>query len=314
MNPVVDAALQLWNLSGATYKLAAARENAVYHVQDGQRSYALRLHREGYRNDAELQSELQWMAVAAEGGLNVPEPIQAKNGAFLNQVDGVQVDVLTWLSGQPLQDCIDRVSSADRIAIFRAIGRNMARLHDITDAWAPPTGFVRCAWDVEGLLGEQPVWDRFWENPDLTATDADLLLKVREVARETLNPIRSTLDYGLIHADLAPPNVMVDGDRVSFIDFDDGGFGFRLFEVATALFLHQRAPDFSDLKAALLDGYQRVRNLDTEHLELFFVLRSLTYVGWNITRMNENDGMQRNGRYIATAVNLADAYIADNSI
>ena len=33
--------------------------------------------------------------------------------------------------------------------------------------------------------------------------------------------------------DLVRENVMVDGDKLQLIDFDDGGFGFNLYDLAT---------------------------------------------------------------------------------
>ena len=53
------------------------------------------------------------------------------------------------------------------------------------------------------------------------------------------------------------------------IDFDDGGFGFRLFDIATALIKHRVEPDFTDLRAALIEGYHSQRTLDVGALEFF---------------------------------------------
>jgi len=101
MNVTVEYALSLWGLKGASYTLAAARENAVYRVEAAKGTYALRLHRAGYRTDAELSSELHWMRACAQGRIVVPEPLPAASGDLLQIVGGIQVDVLTWLEGAP---------------------------------------------------------------------------------------------------------------------------------------------------------------------------------------------------------------------
>jgi Ser/Thr protein kinase RdoA (MazF antagonist) len=308
----VKAALRLWGLEGAPCQLVAARENAVYRVEGPTGPLALRLHRQGYRSDAELRSELQWMAAAKAGGLRVPEPLPAQDGALLCHVTGTQVDLLGWLDGQTLTETLQDATPAQRQGLFRALGGEMARLHALCDAWNPPPAFTRAAWDSDGLLGDAPLWDRFWRNPALSAHDHALFQRFRDAARADLARL-DQLDYGLIHADLVGANVLVAQDRLSLIDFDDGGFGCRLFDLATALLKHRDAPDYPVLCTALIAGYHGQRPLDVEQLDLFLALRAMTYVGWNITRMAEPGGAARNTRFITTARDLARRYLTQTS-
>jgi Ser/Thr protein kinase RdoA (MazF antagonist) len=309
MSAIVDKALQLWGLSDACYTLVAARENAVYKVTTPSKTYALRLHRRDYRTDAELASELQWMNAIRIGGLSVPSPIHSTSGAVIQVIDGVQVDVLDWLSGETLDVVLEQSKPVKRAALFHMLGQNTARFHNICDAWQQPDGFTRCAWDSEGLLGDAPLWDRFWENSGLSLEDRALLATFRQKAREELTTRKNELDHGLIHADFVAVNVMVSETGLHFIDFDDGGFGYRVFELATALLKHIDAPDFTDLKQALINGYTNIRPIDFGTFDLFMALRATTYVGWNITRMDEDGGTTRNTRFIKTATKLAANYI-----
>jgi Ser/Thr protein kinase RdoA (MazF antagonist) len=307
MNAVVEQALDLWGLHGATYSLVAARENAVFKITSGTESYALRLHRSGYRTDAELRSELQWMRAVSECGIKVPTPIPSTSHALLRVVDGIQVDVLTWLSGTTMDQTFN--GQVNRADLFERLGKDMARLHTVSDAWPQPDGFTRCSWDRDGLLGQAPLWDCFWNNPRLTRNDQSLLIAMREKADADLASLETTLDYGLIHADLVAANVMVNGEDIQLIDFDDGGFGFRLFDIATALLKHLDAPDYLQLRSSLVKGYTSVRPIDLSALDLFMMLRAATYVGWNITRMHEDGGEDRNTRFISTTKRLGLTYL-----
>lgn len=306
MNATVNSALRLWGFEGADCSLVATRENRVFKVSTraGQ-SFALRLHRPAYRSDTELTSELAWMEALARGGLDVPTPIAALDGAYLHRCDEVQIDVLSWLPGTPLGETGQPLALSDRQGVFRRVGVQMARLHQISDAWIMPEAFDRWSWDRAGLLGERSVWGRFWENPTLSAEDKTLFQAARDQAAGQLSEMEETLDYGLIHADLVSENLMLDGERVYLIDFDDGGWGFRLFDVATFLFKNRSELDFEDLKAAFLEGYQSQRDLNTEALELFMLLRAFSYVGWIMTRMDEPGAAERNKRFIDTARTLA---------
>ena len=304
---VAKAAARLWGLPEHRVQLAARRENSVYHV-DHDAGYALRLHREGYRSDAQLVSELRWMAALEAQGMQVPRPIPSRSGLLVERVEGVQVDVLTWLPGQMLgkQGALDGVR--DRGALVHQLGGLLAQLHDISDAWVPDAGFTRPRWDAAGLVGDQPLWDRFWLHPDLTASETALFLAARDQARLDLAALQAP-DFGLIHADAITENLMLHEGRLSLIDFDDGGFGYRDFDVATFLFRQIAAPDYVELRTALLDGYSPRRHIDAQSLDLFLMLRSLTYPGWIIARLHEPGGAERSVRAIAQALPLAWAYL-----
>ncbi|WP_375175022.1 phosphotransferase enzyme family protein [Pseudooceanicola sp.] len=314
MTGTVEKALRLWGMEGAEHHMFAARENVVHQVRHQGATYALRLHRQGYRSDEELISELQMMAAAGQAGLHVPAPVAAASGAYVQVVDGVQIDVLDWLGGAPLGKSGNPLDRVDGQTLFRAIGREMARLHAAMDAWIPPAGFTRCAWDHDGLLGAAPVWGRFWDNATLSAEDRALFETVRQHASDELTRLAPFLEYGLIHADLVRENILLDGDRVQMIDFDDAGFGFRLFDVATTLLKNISEPDYPALKAALLAGYGQVRALDTAALDLFVLLRSATYVGWIATRLEEDGATARNARFIATTRHLAQDWLSEKGV
>lgn len=311
MRAIVEQALPLWGFEGARYDLIAARENAVHRISHSGQTAALRVHRKGYRTDAELTSELAWMAAVKQAGISVPAPIPSTLGQMLHIVEGIQVDVLTWLGGTPLADTIAALPAPSRSRIFHDLGRTMAQLHLASDGWAPPRNFTRCRWDADGLVGDRPLWDRFWCAPGLSPEDQALFTCLRGTAHEVLDRIGATLDFGLIHADLVSANVLLDGDQLHVIDFDDGGYGYRLLEIATALLKFDGDPDYTDLRRALVQGYQSARPIDLRHLDLFMCLRAASYVGWNITRMAEDGAAARNDRFVATARRLATAYLAE---
>ena len=94
---------------------------------------------------------------------------------------------------------------------------------------------------------------------------------------------RASDSYGLIHADLVPENFLVEDDDVRVIDFDDAGYGWHLFDVATSLYFLKPQPYFEVAKRALVEGYRRRRSLSDgalTRLPLFLAARATTYLGW----------------------------------
>jgi Ser/Thr protein kinase RdoA (MazF antagonist) len=300
-NETVKKALQIWRIEGADVSLAAHRENTAYKVQFGGSAFALRLHRPGYRSHDELRSELEWMAHLKINGLKTPEPLVSAESLFCHEIDGFVVNVFSWLDGETLTTKLRSADLCDLSSTYLALGSSMAKLHEISDSWDVPSNFRRPDWDVDGLLGEAPVWDRFWGNPSLNPDQRERLAQARTTAKNALSKIAPQLDYGLIHADIIPDNVLVAGSEVQFIDFDDGGYGFRLFDLATTLNKIPETNESAKYQAAFLKGYQAVRDIDLTYLQLFKALRSFTYIGWIMTRMDQTGSEIRLKKFVAAA-------------
>ena len=309
-NTTAIQAAALWGISAQNLTLAARRENTVYKAHKNGMAYALRLHRPGYRTKTELLSELQWMEVLALNGMDVPLPEPTLAGTLIDMVGDIPVSLLSWMPGAP-SGSGDRLDVDDPPNFARALGRALARMHEITDDWTPPAGFSRPSWDLDGLLGPHPLWGPFWEHPDLAPDEAELLRHTRDKAHEMLDRLRAELDFGLIHADIITENVLTEGSRVGLIDFDDGGWGFRAFELATFLMRFLGHADYDVLRGALLDGYAQRATFDPKIMDFFILLRALTYPGWIIPRRNEPGGRARSLLAVRTAVPLARAFLAD---
>lgn len=305
--PAVAAALAAWALADCPATLVAARENRVFLVETPAGPLALRLHRPGLRGPEELAAELAWMSALAAGGLELPVPVPTRAGGLVHMDGDAPASLLGWVEGETMgRD--GALAPWVEPRHYAALGAAMARMHAVSDAWVPPAGFSRPSWDVEGLVGDRPLWGRFWESPLLGPDEARLLGAARDFARDRLAALQNA-DFGLIHADLVPENVMFTGQDPVLIDFDDSGFGWRLFDLATTLNRCLRADDPVPLEAALIEGYRSVRPVDLGALPLFRALRAFTYVGWGISRAGEPGTEIRARRHIALACRMAQALL-----
>lgn len=315
--------LQRWNIADASLELIKHRENAVFRVRSGDVQAALRLHRHGYHSDAELHSELQWMQALSGAGIHVPRIIPAVDGAsFVDYAaDGLpgrlQVDLFEWIDGRQLGSV--EAGVADAAAAERTFGRLgalAAQVHNQAVAWQLPDGFVRHAWDADGLAGEKPFWGRFWEIEKASDAERALLGQARSRIYAELAALpKSPGSYSMIHADFAAENILVDGEGLRLIDFDDAGFGWHLFELVTALFFIQGEDYFEPARDALIEGYRRHRQLTDETLEmlpLFFLARGTTYLGWVHTRSETETARQLTPMILELVCDLADKYLSNN--
>lgn len=314
MSDLAAQALARWGMPDASCTFVAGRENQVFKVTGKKGDFALRIRRPGLRSIAELNSELVWLEAMDRAGLSVPRPTPSASGALLESVGEHGVDMAGWLTGHPLGKSREPLQLNNPLQVFSRLGGQMARLHAASDAFSPPDGFARARWDGDGLLGDAPLWGRFWENPTLQEPTRQLMIRFRDQARSDLAQMATRLDHGLIHADLVRENILLDGDCLRLIDFDDGGYGYRLFDIATTLLKNRREPDYQALKASLIAGYLAVRHLDMTQLDLFMALRAVSYVGWVVPRMREPGSNARNARFVADAQDLCSAYLGQNAV
>lgn len=288
------AALTAWDLPECTPRLIKNRENAVFEIRaaNGDRA-ALRLHRPGYQTDDAIRSELVWTQELDKAGMRLPRPIPSKSGDLISLVPEANrmASIVSWVDGVPLGDNgISADWSLDTQAqLFHAVGAELAVLHRLSDDLTLPSNFERVNLDIGGLLGDDPNWDRFWDNPALSANDKALLLQTREALINLLkaNP-SETANYGLIHADALSENVFTKDGSVTLIDFDDGVFGFRMYELGVTMSQVWDRPNAEELAAALIDGYGIPPDQATL-LPAFTVIRTLASCGWVISRYDADD-------------------------
>ena len=94
--------------------------------------------------------------------------------------------------------------------------------------------------------------------------------------------------YGVIHADLHAKNVLVQGEKLQIIDFDDCGYSWHSYEIAVAetdarSTIEKGTMSREEIRSALVKGYTSKRPLTTEwtrQLSALTMVRELIQLGW----------------------------------
>lgn len=289
MSTALKQALKAW---GAQHvRMIKDRENAVHEVRVAGKPAALRLHRPGYQSEAAIRSELDWMGALAERGMRVPSPIPTTDGNLVISMGSDQLaTMVTWVEGAPIGESGVPLegTAEEQAALYRKVGAELAKLHNLTDEITLPDGFTRHRWDIPGLLGDDPFWGRFWECPALSEDDRNVVLRARAVAHDLATVyLENGADFGLIHADVLRENVFVHNGFLTLIDFDDAGFGFRLYDLAVMMTQNVDEPAYEAIKSAALAGYRDHRALSQEAedlLPMFLMMRRFASMGWAVPR------------------------------
>jgi len=288
-------------------------ENTLYLVRDGDgpRRFVLRVHshRMRYHTERSILSELLWMsALRAEAGIETPEAVPARDGSLVQRLAGADrlAVMFTFLEGNPPPE-------TDLVPEFWRLGEIAARMHRHAQSWNPPVWFVRPSWTPETILGDMPLWGSWRAGVGMTAERIAVIGRAASAIERSMAALpRDRDNYGLIHADMRLANLLVAGERTRVIDFDDCGFGWFGYDLATALSFIQERSDVPELIEAWLAGYRRVQPLAQEFLTALpslIMLRRINEIAWLGATQHVVFARDLAPRFAIDSCRLADDYL-----
>lgn len=271
-------------------------ENLTYQMETEDKRYVLRIYRPGYHDPEELYGEILWQKRLKEDTcLHLADILPGKNGKLLQQTEiggkSYDIAVFTFVPGKVLRD----LSGEKLYHYMEKMGEITGILHSHAIGWEDAGKLKRFHWDFRDLVGENARWGNFMEMKTLTDSQKKWYGEAVKIAEKRLQKYGKTRKrYGLIHGDLNINNILVDGETLYVLDFDDCGYGWFLYDLSTAV-LEYFGETMERSLEALLKGYQKYRRLskeDLEEMETFVVLRKIVRVGWIATHL-DNDTVKK---------------------
>jgi Ser/Thr protein kinase RdoA (MazF antagonist) len=269
-------------------ELLSESENKIFLVTDPERTekFVIRVNsgRLSYHNPHSIASELTWlMALRKDTNIVVPEVMRAGDGSLVQTISASDMDkprhavIYSFLAGrEPPED--------QMIPGFERLGEISARMHLHAKNWVPPPEFQRPSWLPDEIFGNLLQWGAWQDGVGIEGETLQLLSRLEKVVRKrTAEYPRDREHFGLIHADLRLANLLVDENRTAIIDFDDCGFGWYLFDFASALSFLEERPDVPELVASWLKGYRKVSSIPSDfegEIPTLIMLRRLQLIGW----------------------------------
>ena len=293
-------------------------ENATYRLQapDGQR-WALRIHRSGYHTKQAIASELAWLQDMRHQRVVVtPMPVPGKNGELIQTLrhpsmkDPRHIVLSNWETG------IEPGIGDDLTGPFEILGEITARMHQHSRQWQRPSWFTRLTWNFETTLGETiPHWGRWRDGMGVDAQKAAVFGRTVQTIGNRLQAYgQSDERFGLIHCDLRLANLLIDGDAVKVIDFDDCGFGWFMYDAATPVSFYEHEPQVPALVEAWKTGYRRAGVLsaaDEQEIPTFIMLRRILLLAWIGSHAETQTAQEMGVPYTDGTVALCDNYLTN---
>jgi Ser/Thr protein kinase RdoA (MazF antagonist) len=310
----VGPALSSWDeVDGGTARLINHSENQTFLVDTlGGGAFTLRVHRTGYQSRASIESELAWlMALRRDTDLSIPEPVPGRDGQLLQRFDtprGERMAVLfRFIEGsEPLPD-------SNLGDLFVTLGRYAATMHNHVNTWRQPIGFERQIWQAATILDSDGPWGDWRMAPGVNDNNRGILDRLDSALWLRLAAYGTGADrYGLIHADMRLGNLLVDGNKVTLIDFDDCGFCWFTYDFAAAISFHETNPAIPALRSAWIEGYRSVRPLTQEDIaaiDSMVMLRRMALLAWIGSHADTRLAQQHMRGFADGTAQLAERYL-----
>lgn len=230
-----------------------------YLIESGDKKYILRVYRNDWRSEQEVQFELDLLAFIGEKNAPVATPLTTKLNRLSFSIDspeGKRVAALFHYADgyAPVNDITMEQSAL--------LGRAVANVHLISDVFE--TRLSRQVLDMSYLLDDSIVAIE----PYIDLESQRYLKKLRSKLKKALVSLpKSTGVYGICIGDVNPTNFHINGSKdITLFDFDQCGYGYRSFEIGKFISSIHAKKTKHEISNAFVDGYQAVRQLSDEEL------------------------------------------------
>jgi len=231
--------------------------NFVQHLQSEQTQLVLRVSHARRRPLDWLLAESAWLQHLQTQGLDVPQPQLSRHGLWVESDEPFYAVAFAWAEGQPSTFFDEQAWGLQEIF---ELGRLIGKLHLCAESWEPSAE-------------RRPDWETLHALPDCdwAPEEAELLAEFHQTLLLSQSWPRNKADYGLIHGDVSPLNLLVRPDAsFTLLDFDDACYAFYAQDLAGVLFhyllvksAHNRRLFLQKFLPCLLAGYRQERPLES---------------------------------------------------
>ena len=243
-------------------------------------------------------------------GREVADDADASRVGRLDQAEVGVVSADEWVDG--VEPDATRLASD-----FVQLGAITARLHTHARTWSRPAGFTRFVWDYDTSIGDRGWWGRWQDGLGMGAEELAVLGRLDDALRRRLAAYGTGPErFGLVHADMRLANLLVSGEQVNVIDFDDCGFSWYMYDLASSVSFIEHEPYIPELIDAWVRGYRTVAELsadDEAELPTFVMLRRLLLVAWIGSHAATQTAQEMGPEYTTMSCHLAEQYLSEHA-
>lgn len=249
--------------------------NDVYLIRTGGPQYASRVWRTGFRSEADVDYETQFLTFLDAAGVPVPAPIPTKDGPLYIPLDAPEgrrhLSLFRWAAGAPFAE-------NPNPAMAKRLGAMFGRLHLTAKDFAPKK--IRKIDSGRQLRLGLPALQRMVAHRDGDGTwyakAVDAIASALEALPEAVAP------QGPSHGDFHIYNAFIDNDDIVLLDFDNCGVDHWAAELNSFIWANHYIGNIDEANnEAFVTGYESERPLtegERELMPLFYAAKELRFL------------------------------------
>ena len=240
---------ELWRGQPESLRWISQAYNIVYRFESAGAGYYLRICHSVLHPLPKARQVRRFLRFLAENDVPVGKPVPSARGNDIEILeDGYYAAAQTEAPGEEMSAHLLDLS------VYEAWGRSLGKLHAASRRYRPSP-------DIDY---DFPTVQDFWANVESTAGAASP--EVRRAYARLTDDMQALPrhDYGLIHGDYRPGNVIWDGETARTVDFDEPNYHWYIADISRALLELSAQPltRRRQFRQAFMRGYQREHRID----------------------------------------------------
>lgn len=251
----------------------------IYLIEAQNQSYILKISHHHWRSRSEIQFELEFLDFLYNQGLPIANPLSTKTEELFVTLHALEGDRYAALFPYAPGEVPQGDLSLDQSKIM---GQTLARIHQAAHKFDSNT--QRQPLDTKQLLDDSLTVIRPYlsnHSSDLDYLKASIAkIKLQLTCLEQSSPLWSVC-WGDPHSG----NVHFTPDnQITLFDFDQCGYGWRIFDIAKFLQVSLRAGISRPVRDSFLIGYQNVQKLQSAEISSLQALTQMAHIwAWAIS-------------------------------
>ncbi len=266
----------------------------TYVVRCSNARYSLRVYRTDNNTREAIDFEVDALNYLHAKGFPVAFPIARKSGGYITEISAPEGVRFVLVSAFAHGDMPDYESEDD----YRLTGESVAQLHTVSDGFK--TAHNREELDLE--MFTETVFKQIEPHVSHRPEDLAFLIHCIDTSRNAIERVGvDYMDYGFCHGDVHGGNAHLHDGVLTHFDFEECGFGFRVFDLATFKWGSIGGEKGPVRWAAFTQGYESVRPIkkaDIQLLDTFILLRHIWLIAFHMRNSGDFGGDLTSDGYI----------------